>query len=299
VLDVCVIGIGGMMPLPDRPLSAALIRSGGETILWDCGEGTQLAWRSSGWPFRPTGTILLSHLHADHVAGLPGVLFQIAHSGRTEPVTIFGPVGTHDVVSHLVTIVGRTPYELRVAELADGDSLALTPQIELAVLGVRHRVMCLAYRLDIPRAGRFDAERATLMDVPQIAWSRLQRGQTVGDVTPDQVLGPPRRGLRLSLVTDTSAFDDLVPFVSNSDLLICEAMYADDAAAERAERRGHMTARQAARIASQARAHRLILTHVSPSVSDLEEIVAAAKMEYAEAELATPGETITLSFDPD
>src|SRR5688572_23554555 len=109
-----------MMPLPGRPLSACLVRIGGSTILFDCGEGTQVSWRVSGWPYRPTGTILLSHVHADHVAGLPGVLFQIAHSGRTEPVTIYGPAPTPDIVQHLLTIVGRLPYELRVATLEGG-----------------------------------------------------------------------------------------------------------------------------------------------------------------------------------
>lgn len=287
------------MPLPDRPLSAALLRIGGETILWDCGEGTQVAWRASGWPFRPAGTILLSHMHADHVAGLPGILFQIGHSGRTEPVTIFGPLGTLDIVTHLVSIVGRTPFELRVVELHGDESVQLTPDVTLATLALRHRVPCLGYRLDLPRAGRFDVERARSLGVPRADWSKLQRGEHVGSVAPDQVLGPPRRGLRVTLVTDTSAFDEIAVYAASSDLLICEAMYADDDAEQRAEQRGHMTARQAAAIAAQAGVRSLLLTHVSPSVSNLSDITTVAQHEFRSSSLAIPGATISLAFDPD
>lgn len=299
MLDVCLLGIGGMMPLPDRPLSAALARVDGETILWDCGEGTQVAWRRSGWPFRPTGTILLSHLHADHVAGLPGILFQIAHSGRTEPLTVYGPARTAEIVSHLVSIVGRVPYELRVCELTDGDTLEWQPNIAITAKRVQHRMECLAYRLDIARAGRFDADKASALGVPQTEWSRLQRGEAFGEVLPEQVLGPPRRGLRLALVTDTSAFDGLIEFVADSDLLVCEAMYADDEAEERAAQRGHMTARQAATIAARASVRQLRLTHLSPSVEDATEVERVAREEFPGAELATPGETMTLVFDPE
>jgi ribonuclease Z len=297
VIDVCVLGIGGMMPLPGRPLSAALLRSAGETFLWDCGEGTQVSWRQSGWPFRPTRTILLSHLHADHIAGLPGVLFQLAHSGRTEPVTIYGPEHTYEIVSHLVTIVGRLPYELRAVHLDDGAVAELPAGITLSAMAGRHRMPCLAYRLDLPRAARFDPGRAQALGVPVTDWGQLQRGEAVGDITPDQVLGPPRRGLRVALVTDTSYLDELVPFVAGSDLLVCEAMYAADEDTERAAQRGHMTARQAATLAAQAGVRQLRLTHVSPSVNDLDSIARVAREVFPAAELSTPGETLTLRFD--
>jgi ribonuclease Z len=292
-----MLGIGGMMPLPGRPLSAALLRTGGDTLLWDCGEGAQVSWRASGWPFRPTSTILLSHLHADHVAGLPGVLFQLAHSGRTEPVTIYGPEHTFEIVSHLVTIVGRLPFELRTVHLHDGATVDLPGGLILSALAVQHRLPCLAYRLDLPRAPRFDPDRARALGVPVTAWSQLQRGEPAGDVQPGQVLGPPRRGLRLALVTDTSYHDALVDFVSGSDLLVCEAMYAADADAERAAQRGHMTVRQAATLATKAGVRQLLLTHVSPSVSELDSLVAAARAVFPEAALGVPGETLTLAFD--
>lgn len=299
MIDLCLLGIGGMMPLPGRSLSACLLRMGGETILFDCGEGTQVNWRSSGWPFRPTGTILLSHCHADHIAGLPGILFQIAHSGRIEPVTIFGPLGTHEIVSHLVSIVGRLPYELRVVEFAGGESVELFAGVLLSTLATRHRMPCLAYRLDLARAPRFDPERARALNIPMQDWKRLQAGEAVGTILPEQVTGPPRRGLRVALVTDTSAFDELIPFVANSDLLVCESMYAEDEAQERAEHRGHMTASQAAHIAADANVRRLWLTHLSPAVSDPQAVEVVARQVFAQAQLGPVGETLTLAFDDD
>jgi ribonuclease Z len=297
VIDLCLLGNGGMMPLPDRPLSATLIRSGSETILFDCGENTQVNWRRSGFAYRTTSTILLSHLHADHVAGLPGVLFQIAHSGRTEPVTIYGPEHTYEIAGHLTAIVGRLPYELRVVELPGGESLEIPAGFTLSTLSLQHRIPCLGYRLDLPRAPRFDPERATALGVPISDWSRLQQGETVNDVTPNQVLGPRRRGLRVALITDTSLFDGLLQFVSDSDILVCESMYADDADADRARERGHLTARQSARLAAEANVRHLWLTHFSPSVENLDAISTFAHQEFPTAITGTPGLAMTLAYD--
>lgn len=287
------------MPLPGRPLSACLIRVKGETILWDCGEGTQVNWRTSGWPFRSTGTILLSHLHADHIAGLPGILFQIAHSGRREPVTIYGPPRTHEVVQHLFSIVGRVPYELGVAELEGGETFDLPGDVSASCILGQHHVPCLAYRLEVSRGRRFDADRARQLNIPIEHWSRLQAGESVDGAIPADVLGPARRGLGLSLVTDTAIFDELTPFVAGSDLLVCEAMYADDDLVERARQRGHMTARQAARLAADAEVRALWLTHFSPAVVDPAAIAEVARQEYPSAVAGTPGLTTTLRFDDD
>lgn len=297
MIDLCLLGTGGMMPLPERPLSSLLVRIRGDLLLFDCGEGTQIAWRRAGWPFRPTRVILLSHLHADHVAGLPGVLFSVAHAGRTEPLTIVGPERTHEVATNLASIVGWVPFEVRVVELQGGESLQLDDDVRLDTLLLRHRSHCLGYSISIARAPRFDPRRATELGVPVQDWKRLQAGETVGAVRPEQVSGPPRRGLKLSLITDTRAFDGIVPFVRDSDLLLCEAMYADDADREKAEERGHMTARQAAWIAREAGVRRLWLTHFSPSVTDPTELAGPAGEEFPGAVIGVPGMTTTLRFD--
>jgi ribonuclease Z len=299
VLDVCLLGHGGMMPLPDRPLSAVAFRVGSETILFDCGEGTQVNWRKSQFNYRHLGTLLLSHLHADHIAGLPGVLFQIAYSGRTEPVTIFGPERTAEIVQHLITIVGRLPYELRVAEITGGQEFDLTEDIRISTLQLVHKIPCLGYRIDIPRAPRFDPERAEALGVPMDEWKHLQRGEPVGDVKPEDVLGPPREGITMSLITDTSWFDGIAPFVEGSELLICEAMFGTDDEEQRALERGHMTFRQAATIARDSNSRELWMTHFSPMVEVPEDHLENATAVFSLAQIGYPGLKTTLAFPED
>lgn len=284
------------MPLPNRPLSAVAFRVGSEAVLFDCGEGTQVNWRMSDFSFRQIGTILLSHLHADHVAGLPGVLFQIAFSGRSEPLTIYGPERTAEIVGHLVSIVGWLPYELRVVELEGGQHFNIGESIRVSTLPLVHRATCIGYVIDIPRAPRFDPERARALGVEMEHWKSLQRGESVDQVTPDQVSGPPRRGIRLGLITDTSWFEGIAPFVHGSDLLISEAMFSDDEDAERGRERGHMTFRQAATIARDAQVQELWLTHFSPMVEHPEEHRPRAANVFPATKIGKPGLKKTIAF---
>ncbi len=296
MIDVCLLGNGGMMPLPGRPLSATLFRVGAQTVLFDCGEGTQVNWRSSDLAYRPTSTILLSHIHADHVAGLPGVLFQIAFSGRTEPLTIYGPEHTPEVVSSLLSIVGRLPFELRVGQLEGGETFALEAGIQVSTLALRHRTPCIGYTVDVPRSPRFNPERATELGVPLKHWKRLQAGESVDGVSPGDVSGPPRRGLKLALVTDPSYFDELIPFVSESDLLVCEAMF-EDTDLERAHERGHMTFSQAATLARDAGVQQLWLTHFSPRVENPDSHLERVRAQFLQTEIGRRGLKTTLAFD--
>ena len=296
MLEVCLLGTGGMMPLPDRPLSATLFRVGSETVLFDCGEGTQVNWRLSGLGFRPAGTILLSHVHADHVSGLPGILFQVAFSGRTDPVTIYGPRRTTEIVTHLVSIVGYLPFELQVVELEGGESFPVGDEMTVSTHLLQHRMPCLAYVIDVPRAARFDAEKARQLSVPQEHWKALQTGSSVGDITPYMVSGPPRPGLRLGLITDTSYLESIAPFVANSDLLICEAMFADDADEERATERGHLTFRQAATIARDAGVAELWLTHFSPMIEEPESYLEQTRRVFSNTCIGYPGKKQILAF---
>ena len=296
MIDVCMLGNGGMMPLPGRPLSSALLRVGGETILFDAGEGTQVAWRVSDFSFRSTSTILLSHAHADHIAGLPGILFQIAHSTRTEPVTIYGPQWTAEVVQILTSIVGRLPYELRVVQLEGHELVDLPGGANLTALPLDHRAPCLGYSVSLPRLPRFNPEKARERGVPMELWKTLQRGEEAGGFTPDDVIDGPRRGVRVSLITDTRYFDEIVPFVNASDLLICESMFAEDADTERARERGHLTIRQACRIASDAQVGRLWLTHFSPKVQHPEDYTAFARSLFPNTEIAFSGLRAAVAF---
>src|SRR5579875_1945470 len=289
------------MPLPNRWLSSLLLRCEGQVILCDCGEGTQISWKMSGWGFREVGAIVLSHLHADHVAGLPGVLFMLAHAGRTEPVTIYGPASTHQIASGLMIIAPRMPFPIQVVELAGGEELEIAAGLRMRSLAVEHRVPCLSYTFARDRAGRFDVEKARALSIPVTSWSRLQKGEAVEVdgrvIQPADVLGPPRRGLKVGFVTDTRPTPQLPGFVRDADLLVCEGMYGDPSLRQRGVERGHMLFDEAAAIATQAGARRLWLTHFSPSVTDPAEFLPVAREIFPNAEIGQPHRTLTLAFE--
>ncbi|MEZ4571089.1 MAG: ribonuclease Z [Thermomicrobiales bacterium] len=296
MIEVCLLGHGGMMPLPDRPLSAAAIRIGGEVVLFDCGEGTQVAWRASKFSFFDLGTILISHVHADHIVGLPGVLFQIALTGRKDPVRIIGPDDLLPTVEALMKVVGGLPFDLTLETLADGQRVPLVGDATVTAYLLRHRRPCLGYVVDLPRAPEFLPDRAREIQVPLEHWSDLQRGQPAGGFSPSDVTGPPRQGLRLSLVTDTAYFSELASHLRDGDLIICESTYVLDEDEQRAEERGHLTMRQATGIAAEANARRLWLTHFSPKVSEPESYAREAETFYPPTIIGRPGLSVELNF---
>src|SRR5215212_9474505 len=265
MIDVVLLGTGGMMPLPSRWLSSLLIRIKGSLTLFDCGEGTQIAWRNSGWGFRRLGAICISHTHADHVAGLPGLLHAVANAGRTEPIEVFGPVGTGEVVRALRVIAPVLPYEVRTTELQGGERFALPGGLVGSCKPGDHALPVLAYRVDLARGRAFLPERARALGVPITLWNRLQDGEPVswdgGDATADVVLGPPRPGLSIAYVTDTRPVPTLPQFLESVDLLVCEGTYGSDEDLIKAERNHHMTFREAATVAKDAGAKELWITH--------------------------------------
>jgi ribonuclease Z len=272
MIDLLLLGTGGMMPLPNRWLSSLLVRIGGDLVLFDCGEGTQIPWQSFGWGFRRLGTICLSHLHADHVAGLPGLLHAVANAGREEPLTVVGPPGTARVVQALREIAPALGYEVRIREIDEGVRLAMPGGAIATVLRGEHRGPCLAYRIDIARGPRFLVERAEAAGIPIQAWGRLQRGEdvTVAGRTyrSADYLGPPRKGVAVGFVTDTRPVPFLPKFLEGVDLLVCEGTYGDPADQVKAIEHKHMTFSEAATLAHEAGAGELWLTHFSPSIAD-------------------------------
>jgi ribonuclease Z len=301
VIDALLLGTGGMSPLPDRWLSALLVRCRGELTLFDCGEGTQIVWREFGWGFRRLGAICVSHTHADHIAGLPGLLHSIANAGRTEPVSLFGPPGTGAVVAGLRTIAPWLPFELQVREIDAGDRFPLPGGPIGSVMRGRHALPVLGYRLDLARARRFSADRALAIGVPLDRWRRLQQGEPVGwpggSARPDDVLGPPRRGLALGYVTDTRPVEGMAEFFHGVDLLVSEGTYGSPDDADKAVVNTHMTFREAATLARAADARRLWLTHFSPGLSDPAAYAAEATGVFPETTVGFSGLETTLAFD--
>jgi ribonuclease Z len=300
MLEAVLLGTGGMLPLPGRWLSSLLVRQGGQLILFDCGEGTQLAWRVTGWGFKQLSAICISHTHADHIAGLPGLLHALANSGRTEPVPVFGPPRIEHVMTGLRTIAPYLPFDVPVTTLADGDEFALPGGMTGRVASGEHSLPVLAYRIDLPRAPRFLTQRAEALEVPLQQWSRLQRGETLTasgrEVRPEEVLGPEREGLSLAYVTDTRPLPGLAELAADVDLMVCEGTYGDSADQHKAVERFHMTFAEAATLARQARARALWLTHFSPAVDDPEAFRGNAEAIFPGVEIGRAGLRQVLAF---
>lgn len=289
-----------MMPLPRRWLSSLLVRVGGDVILFDCGEGTQIAWRATGWSFRRLSTICISHTHSDHIAGLPGLLHTVANTGRTEPIAILGPVGLAAVVQGLRVIAPELPYQVHVRELASGDTFPLPDGVEGSCVAGEHALPVLAYRLDLHRRRRFQADRARTLAVPTNLWRKLQDGQPVtldGRVIgPDDVMGPPRPGISVAYVTDTRPTAAITRLISGVTLLVCEGTYGDNAHAENAVRNQHMTFREAATMARDADVQQLWITHFSPGVDDPQAFTGNAREVFPAAVIGYDGMTASLAF---
>jgi len=303
VIDLTLAGTGAMTPLPDRWLSSLLVRVRGELILFDCGEGTQISLKRIGWGFRRIAAICLSHHHADHVAGLPGLLHTIANAGRTELLLIIGPPHTRDVIAGLRVIVPDLPYPVEVYDLKGGDVFALPGGLHGSVAWANHRVPCLAYRADLARARRFDAEAARQLGIPQHLWRRLQDGKRVtweaGATEPGDLLGPPRQGVSFAYVTDTRPVPEFATFLAGVDLLVCEGTYGDDADQAKAIRHTHMTFAEAATIAHEARAGQLWLTHFSPAMADPAQWLSNAQAIFPSSVVGSAGIKTSLVFPED
>lgn len=300
MIDIALLGTGGMMPLPRRWLSSLLVRVSGDVILFDCGEGTQIAWRATGWSFRRLSAICISHTHSDHIAGLPGLLHTVANTGRTEPITIFGPVGLAAVVQGLRVIAPELPYPVIVRELTSGDTFPLPDGVQGACVAGEHALPVLAYRLDLARQRRFLADRARAIGIPTNLWRKLQDGQAITldgrAIGPDDVMGPPRPGISVAYVTDTRPTAGIAELIAGATLLVCEGTYGDDAQAENAVRNQHMTFREAATLARDAGVQQLWITHFSPGVEDPHAFTGNAREVFPGAVIGHDGMTASLAF---
>lgn len=273
MLDVCLLGCGGMMPLPQRRLTALLARALGKMILIDCGEGTQVGIKQAGWGFKAIEAILFTHYHADHVAGLPGLLLTLANSGKTDPLLLAGPPGLDRVVEGLLVIAPALPFDLVLTELPDNsESAGCIGTVTVRSIPADHRVPCLSYCLEVKRAGMFDVRRANSLGLPPRFWSRLQKGETVyfegKRYEPEMVLGEPRKGIKIAYCTDSRPFHGLADFCRDADLLVCEGIYGEDEKRAGATQKKHMLFSEAAALAKESGAKELWLTHYSPSLKD-------------------------------
>ncbi|MEG1901950.1 MAG: ribonuclease Z [Clostridium sp.] len=303
MLDICLLGTGGMMPLPYRWLTALMTRCDGSNILIDCGEGTQIALKEKGWSPKPIDIICFTHYHADHISGLPGLLLTMGNAERTEPVTMIGPRGLERVVSALRMIAPELPFELNFIELTENQEKFRIGPYVIDAYRVNHNVVCYGYAVSIPRKGRFDVNRAKKENIPQKLWNRLQRGETVEDggriLTPDMVMGAERRGIKVVYCTDTRPVPIISEYAKDADLFICEGMYGEDGKEAKAREYKHMTFYEAAKLAKTAEPKEMWLTHYSPSLTRPEEFLDKAREIFPRTKTARDGWTAEIGFDED
>ena len=301
MLDVCLVGTGGMMPLPRRWLTALMTRYNGSSLLIDCGEGTQVEKKKKGWSFKPIDVICFTHYHGDHISGLPGLLLTMGNADRTEPLTLVGPKGLERVVNALRVIAPELPFEIKFIEITQPEQVIELNGYRITAFKVNHNVLCYGYTLEILRQGKFSAERAKEQEIPLKYWNSLQKGNVIEadgvTYTPEMVLGPARKGIKLTYTTDTRPTESILRNAKDSDLFICEGMYGEDDKADKARGYKHMTFREAAVLARDAQVQEMWLTHYSPSLVRPDEFMDKVREIFPNAYPGKDGKSVELNFE--
>ena len=303
MLDVSLLGTGGMMPLPRRWLTALMTRYKGSSLLIDCGEGTQVAIKEKGWSFKPIDVICFTHYHADHISGLPGLLLTMGNAERTEPLLLIGPKGLKRVIDALRIIAPELPFPIIYKEINGPEEVFELNGYRLKAFKVNHNVICYGYTLELDRAGKFQLEKAMAMDIPKMYWSRLQKGETIVDelqgktYLPEMVMGAQRKGIKLTYCTDTRPTQSIVDNAMHSDLFICEGMYGEKGDVNNAVKYKHMTFEEAGRLAKQAGVKELWLTHYSPALNRPEQYIEDVRQIFQNSYPGKDKKSLELNFE--
>lgn len=273
-MEAFILGCGGMMPLPRRHLTSVLLRRDGDLFLFDGGEGTQVSLRALNLKWKKINAIFISHIHADHVTGLPGILMLSSQVDRDEPLYIYGPPKIAEYIETSRRVLDMyINYPIVVNEIEAPCVVYGGEGFYVRAFPLAHTKTCVGYTLEeLDRPGEFSPEKAVLLGVPRgPLWGQLQHGSVVevngNKVMPSEVMGPARSGRKFSFVTDTLYKPSIANEVRGSDLLVCEGMF-EEALSSHAREKKHMTAKQAAAIARDANAHRMLLIHYSPRYTD-------------------------------
>ena len=284
MLDVCLLGTGGMMPLLYRYLTSLMLRCDGSSLLIDCGEATQLAIKKAELPTKPIDYMLFTHFHADHISGLPGLLLEMKNSDRTEPITIAGPKGIEKVVNSLRIIANELPFDIKFIELDENDGFFELKPYRIQYFKLKHKLNCIGFNVFNDRLAEFKPEKAKANNVPLRFWNKLQHGESCIDketginYTPDMVMGDSRKGLK-------------------PDLFICEGMYGEDDKEQNAKKYLHMTMKEACEIATKTNPKEMWLTHYSPSEVKPKQYENDLKKIFPNVKICKDGEKKVLNFE--
>jgi len=303
MIQVTFLGTSAAVPTVERNVAGLMLQRAGESLLFDCGEGTQRQMMRYGTGFL-VNEIFLTHYHADHTLGIPGLLRGMTMQARTEPLRIYGPRSAEAQIGPLVALgMDRLKFPVEIIELKAGDVLA-RGDYDLVVGAAAHRGECLAYALvEHERLGRFDPEHARALGIPEgPLWGKLHKGEAVPDatgrmVTSSELVGPPRSGRKVVYSGDTVPCDSIRTLARGADLLIHEATFGDDER-ERALETRHSTAREAAMVARDAGVKQLCLTHISARYSrEAPELIAAARSVFPATKVAKDGMVVEVGYD--
>ena len=296
MIDVTLLGCGGVMPLPGRALTSLFVRYNGKAILIDCGEGTQIELRRNKSKYSQIDAIFLTHLHGDHILGIPGLLLSFGLNERTSPLKIYGPAGIKEIVKTYSLVAPNLPFEIICEELTESEIALNEIGLNISAFKVKHSVDCYGYRIDLLRNPKFDPEKAKALNIPIEYWKVLQKGETVGEFNPKEIFGENRKGISILYATDTRPVYNIAKFGKNLDLMVLEGMYNEAECDEKAEEKSHMTMGEALKIAQECKPNALWLTHFSPAMTEPNEFENEIKSTFDNATIGYDGLSITLNF---